>query len=71
MKIKVNGDACISCGACEAICPSVFKLNDDRISECKEHDLNNIQDEEVKNAAVEAMQSCPTGAIIEDQDEDK
>ena len=35
MKVKVNKDACIGCGACASICPDVFELNDEGLSEVK------------------------------------
>lgn len=70
MKIKVNEEACISCGACEAICPEIFKLNDERISTCKKNDITKENDETKSNVR-EAMDSCPTGAIIEDNTKDE
>ena len=27
-RVIVNDDDCVGCGACEAICPEVFKLDD-------------------------------------------
>ena len=27
--IKIDKEACIGCGSCEAVCPDVFGLNDD------------------------------------------
>ena len=32
MKVKVNKDACIGCGACAAICDIVFELDDEGLS---------------------------------------
>ena len=32
MKVKVNEDACIGCGACAAIAPEVFEINDEGLS---------------------------------------
>ena len=32
MKARVN-DGCISCGACVAACPEVFRFNDDGVAE--------------------------------------
>ena len=29
MEVKVNRDACIGCGACAAICPDVFEIDDE------------------------------------------
>ena len=28
MKVKVNRDSCIGCGACAAICDDVFEIDD-------------------------------------------
>lgn len=65
MKVKVNQDACISCGACEAICPEVFELNDEGLSTCKTPEIK----EELQEQVQDAIDSCPTGAILEDQEE--
>lgn len=62
MKVKVNSDACIGCGACTAIAPDIFEINDEGISEAK---VNEVMEDEVDNAK-EAIESCPTGAIIEE-----
>ena len=32
MKVNVNKDACIGCGACAAICPDVFEMDDEGLS---------------------------------------
>ena len=32
MKVKVNEDACIGCGACAAIAPEIFEINDEGLS---------------------------------------
>jgi len=59
MKAKVNKDICIGCGACQAIAPDVFELEDDGLAICKQ----DIVDEDKKEDAIEAADSCPTGAI--------
>lgn len=59
MKVKVNRDNCIGCGACEAINSEVFQLDDDGISTVVCKDFKKI-DEEV---LTEAIESCPTAAI--------
>lgn len=61
MKVKVNQDACIGCGACEAICPDVFRINDEGLSSTVVEEVN----EELKNDVVDAIESCPTAAIEE------
>ena len=32
MKLKVNKDLCIGCGACQAVCPEVFEIEDDGLA---------------------------------------
>lgn len=59
MKVKVNQDACIGCGACAAICEDIFEINDEGLSVAKVEEVS----EELKDAAVEAGEACPTGAI--------
>ena len=34
MKFKVDKDACIGCGACQAICEDVFEITDDGYATC-------------------------------------
>ena len=59
MKVKVNKDACIGCGACAAICDEVFELEDDGLSTAKTNDVANKDSQDVRDAA----DACPTGAI--------
>lgn len=69
MKVKVNKDACIGCGACAAICDEVFELNDEGLSIVKESfkadedGFYEIKDD-LKDQAQDAIDSCPTGAIV-------
>ena len=62
MKVKVNEDACIGCGACQAIADDVFELNDEGVSEIK---VESVEDD-LKDQVMEAIESCPTGAIVEE-----
>ena len=59
MKIKVNAENCIGCGACEAISEDLFEVSE----ACK------VKKEEVpaelEQAAKDAIDSCPTSAIEE------
>lgn len=59
MKVVVNRDNCIGCGACEATCSEVFNLDDEGISTVITDNFDDV-DEDTLNEAVE---SCPTGAI--------
>ncbi len=60
MKVKVNKDACIGCGACAAICDKVFEINDEGLSVVKNEDVK----KEDEQATKDAIESCPTGAIV-------
>lgn len=59
MKAKVNKDICIGCGACQAIVPDVFELEDDGLAVCKVEEIEENKKEDVMDAA----DSCPTSAI--------
>lgn len=68
MKFKVDENACIGCGACEAICDEVFEISDDGFAVAKDE---KITDEEIKEKAVSAMEGCPTDAIHEEEKKEK
>ncbi len=61
MEFTVDQDLCVGCGACEATCPEVFKLSDD-----KSQVILNPVPEEFIDAAIEAEDGCPVGAISHD-----
>ncbi len=61
MKVKVDKDTCIGCGACQAICDKVFEINDDGISEVKVKEVSEDLEQDVKDA----IESCPVSAIKE------
>ena len=57
MNFEVDKNACIGCGACQAIAPDVFEIEDDGLANAYgEVDKDNEED------AIEA-ENCPTGAI--------
>lgn len=60
MKYYVN-EQCIGCGMCNALCPSVFEMNENGLAEAVDNDV----DEADINDAQEAVDSCPVGAIEE------
>ena len=68
MKFKVDKDACIGCGACQAICEDVFEITDDGYATAKDVE---VTDEEVKEDAISAMEGCPTSAIEEIDENNK
>lgn len=59
MKVKVNKEACIGCGACAAICDAIFEIDDDGLSKVKKEEVK----EDEKQAVIDSAESCPTGAI--------
>ena len=63
MKLKVN-DNCIGCGACQAICPEVFEINDDGYATTIVDEVN----EELVDDAIDAKEGCPVNAIDEVSD---
>ncbi|MDD6878894.1 MAG: ferredoxin [bacterium] len=58
MKVKVSKDICIGCGACQAIAPDVFEIEDDGLA-CVFGKIT----EENKDDIIDASENCPTGAI--------
>lgn len=66
MKVKVNQDACIGCGACVSICPEVFSFNDSGLAEAITKNINKEDEEKV----IEAMEGCPTEAISKANEND-
>ncbi len=62
MKVVVNRDNCIGCGACEALCPEVFQIDDEGLSTAISEEIK----EELKENVTEAIESCPTSAITQE-----
>ena len=59
MKAKVNKDACIGCGACNAIAQGIFEMDDDGLAIAT---VETIPDDK-KDEVTDASESCPTSAI--------
>ena len=62
MRITVDQELCISCGACIDVCPEVFDWNDDD----KAYSIVDEVPEELEDEVREALESCPTEAISEE-----
>lgn len=60
MITTIEKDACIGCGNCPAICPEIYKMDDDGLAVT----LNEHVPESLEESAQEAAESCPTEAII-------
>lgn len=61
VRLYVDQDLCISCGACIALCPDVFDWNDDE----KAHVIVDPVPEDLEGDALEAQEACPTEAILD------
>lgn len=59
MKVVVNKDTCIGCGACQAICPEVFEV--DEVAEALIDEIPADLEESVRDA----VDGCPVSAIEE------
>lgn len=64
MKVKVNKDLCIGCGACQAIANDVFEIGDDGQAFVKVEEIPEDKTEEV----LDAVEGCPVNAITKDED---
>lgn len=64
MKLKVMDDVCIGCGACQAICPECFELNDEGVAAVKVDEIP----EDKQDDANDAKEGCPVSAIVEDEE---
>ena len=63
MKVVVNRDNCIGCGACEALYPELFQIDDEGLSTVLENE--NIEEEKL----TEVIEGCPTSAINKEEGE--
>lgn len=61
MRVEVDQELCISCGACIDICPDVFEWNEDD----KAHSIVDEVPADLEEQAREAVENCPTDAISE------
>lgn len=61
MKVRIDEEVCIACGICSQTCPDAFKARDEdniAIIIATPDQLDEIE------CVQEAAESCPTGAII-------
>jgi ferredoxin len=67
---------CIGCGACAAICPDFWEMDDDNLSHLKGSVMNGTQEERLINTEEdrarnqEAAECCPVEIISVVKDED-
>lgn len=78
MRVKVDRDLCISAASCIALLPEVFELDEEGKAVMKENDGSKTSEwtdysklsAEAK-MVLEAAKSCPTSAIIIEDDSGK
>ena len=63
MKVKIDRDLCTGIGNCEAVAPTVFKV--DRNNKVVVLDPKSVDD----TTLMEAAESCPENAIIIEDDD--
>ena len=74
VKIIHNKKECISCGACAAICPDYWEMDDEGMAKLKgakavnSHWELEIKTEEAKAINQEASDVCPVGIIKIEKD---
>lgn len=61
MRVEVDQELCISCGACIDVCPDVFDWNEEDKAKCIMDEVPADLEDEVRDA----VEGCPTGAIAE------
>ncbi len=78
MRVKVDRDLCISAASCTALLPEVFELDDEgkavikSLKGAKTSDWTELTDlPSDAKMVIEAARSCPTNAIIVEDDEGK
>ena len=62
MKVIVNQDKCIGCGACPSLVPEVFDFNDNGLA----HTIVETVPENLEEQVKEAKENCPVEAIEEE-----
>ena len=56
-KIKLDKNKCIGCGSCAAICPEIFRMDEDGKSEVIQEEIEKL------GCAKTAEESCPVKII--------
>lgn len=59
MKVEIDRAGCIGCGACASVCPKVFRMADDGLSEV----YAQPKDKETEKLAKAARDDCPVSVI--------
>lgn len=61
MKVRVDAELCIACGACISLVPEVYDWDEDGKAQAIDEEVSTDLEDETR----EALESCPTEAIEE------
>lgn len=64
MKVYIDKDLCIGCGACESVAPDIFQMKEDGLAHVVLDEVGEARRKDVE----EAMGSCPSEAIKIEKD---
>jgi len=59
MKFKVKSELCRGCGVCEAICPNVYQMDNNRVAKVVSESVS----EDLIECAMQGEEICPVRAI--------
>lgn len=63
MEVRIDEELCTGCGLCEETCPDIFKMDEDKdIAILIKTDYDEYDEECIQ----EALESCPSEAILTD-----
>ncbi len=73
LRVWIDHGTCIACGICSTLSPQVFEANDEGKAvvvghyRAKNDGVEGLIPDELRDAAVQAMEACPTKSIhVED-----
>ena len=62
-KLKIDKDKCLGCGMCVGINSDIFDFDDDGLAKVNNDCIN----DENKDEALNAVNSCPVSAIVKEE----
>jgi len=62
VRVRVDEGLCIACGACDGLCPAVFRVGDRKVAEVLVDDCGGWA-----GCILEAAEDCPQAAILVDE----
>jgi ferredoxin len=62
MRVRIDEDLCIACGACESLCPAGFRIGERKVAEVLADAC-----EDRAACVLQAAEGCPQAAILVDE----